>query len=195
MKSPLPILGLLSIVSCTRDSSQPNRYVLREAPAAFSAAIARADAAIKEVKLQHGTHLNREMKNGGAPAAIGVCSQEARAITAKLSEGPDINIGRTSHRLRNPENRPPPWLASFVDDLEGKRASEVDAHVFDLGNRVGVVRPIPTARICTKCHGNASELDPAATAPLREAYPDDRATGFELGDVRGVFWVEVSKGS
>ena len=135
------------------------------------------------------------MKSGGTTAAIGVCSQEARAITAKLSEAANLKIGRSSHRLRNPKNQPPPWVASFVAGLDGKRASEVEAHVFDLGDRIGVVRPIPTAKICTKCHGNASELDPAAAAPLHETYPQDRATGFSVGDIRGVFWVEVSKDS
>jgi hypothetical protein len=195
MKLSLPVLGILSIAACTRDSSQPERYVLREAPPAFADAIARADHAITEVRKQHGSHMNRAMKNDGAPAAIGVCSQEARAITAKLSEQPGLRIGRTSHRLRNPDNQPPPWLASFVKDLDGKRASEIKAQVFDLGTRVGVVRPIPTAKICTKCHGNTSELDPEATGPLRESYPRDRATGFEVGDIRGLFWVEVSKGS
>ena len=38
------------------------------------------------------------------------------------------------------------------------------------------------------CDG--SELAPGVAAQLAELYSDDKATGFEAGDLRGVFWLE-----
>ncbi len=32
-----------------------------------------------------------------------------------------------------------------------------------------------------------------AAAALAKSYPDDRATGFAVGDLRGVLWVELTK--
>jgi hypothetical protein len=42
--------------------------------------------------------------------------------------------------------------------------------------------------LCLTCHG--SNLDADIAASIAERYPEDRATGFEAGDLRGVFWVE-----
>jgi hypothetical protein len=182
---------LLSVVACRGET--PRHYLLRDAPAEYRAAIARADQAIKKVRAHHGTEMAAEMARGGVADAIAVCSEKARAITAALSDNTGLEIGRSSPRLRNPKNQPPPWLASFVASLDGKRAAEVPAQLFDLGDRVGVVRPIPTAKVCTNCHGATENLDPKAMAHLRQLYPNDRAVGFTTGDLRGVFWVEVPK--
>jgi hypothetical protein len=182
---------LVSAIACR--SETPRQYALRDAPAEYQAAIARADQAIKKVRAQHGTQMAEEMARGGVDEAIAVCSEKARAITAALSDDAGLEIGRSSPRLRNPKNQPPPWLASFVASLDGKRAAEVPAQLFDLGERIGVVRPIPTAKVCTNCHGVAEHLDPKAMARVRQIYPNDRAVGFTTGDLRGVFWVEVPK--
>jgi hypothetical protein len=42
--------------------------------------------------------------------------------------------------------------------------------------------------LCVACHGKF--LAPDVAAIIEEAYPEDQATGFEVGDLRGVFWVE-----
>ena len=41
--------------------------------------------------------------------------------------------------------------------------------------------------LCTTCHGTS--VDPALLAHIRERYPEDRATGYSVGDFRGLFWV------
>ena len=55
-------------------------------------------------------------------------------------------------------------------------------------NRTGYVEPIVTQPLCLACHG--SSLAPEIAERLAADYPDDRATGFEVGDLRGVFWAE-----
>jgi hypothetical protein len=46
--------------------------------------------------------------------------------------------------------------------------------------------------VCLTCHGSVGS---DVAAALRERYPDDRATGYALGDFRGIAWAEVSRGS
>ena len=44
------------------------------------------------------------------------------------------------------------------------------------------------------CRGSAGEIDEEVLAALAENYPDDQATGFIEGDLRGWFWVEAPPG-
>lgn len=54
--------------------------------------------------------------------------------------------------------------------------------------RIGYVEPITVAPLCTTCHGES--ISPGISNAIAERYPDDEATGFTVGDLRGVFWVE-----
>ena len=56
--------------------------------------------------------------------------------------------------------------------------------------RIGYVEPIILQPMCTTCHGE-SLSEPVATQ-IAELYPDDAATGFREGDLRGVFWAEFA---
>ena len=168
-------------------------YKLGEAPAGLAAGVAAADAAIADLQRRLSTRLLEEMQRGGPARAIAVCRDEAPALAAATARDRGLRIGRTSHRLRNAANAPPPWAKRFVVAAGGKKAAAAEPVVVDLGDRVGVLRPIPTGAMCTQCHGPADRLAPEAKALLGVAYPQDRAVGFEEGDLRGWFWVEASK--
>lgn len=128
----------------------------------------------------------------GPPHAISVCKTEAPAIAAALSVD-GVKMGRTSHRLRNPANAAPDWvkpiLASYLDE-PGKIAPRVAALP---GHRAGYVEPIVLQPLCVACHGET--LASAVAAQIERDYPDDQATGFAVGDLRGVFWVEYPTGN
>lgn len=119
--------------------------------------------------------------------AISVCRDQAPAIAASLSTDA-IAMGRSSHRLRNPANVAPDWvdpvLQSYLDSSPD-RSPKIVALPDD---REGYVEPIVLQPLCVACHGRA--LAPEVTAHINEVYPEDEATGFDVGDLRGVFWVE-----
>ena len=71
------------------------------------------------------------------------------------------------------------------------RAASVDGFYVDLGDRLGVMRPIAEDAICAGCHGPADRLEPRVRQELSERYPADHATGFKTGDIRGWLWAEV----
>ncbi len=69
-------------------------------------------------------------------------------------------------------------------------AFHAQLHIFGIGQGVhtlGDVAQVPDAAAI----GFGSDV----AAALRELYPDDRATGYALGDFRGIAWAEVSRGS
>lgn len=153
----------------------------------------KANEAIRVLQSGLVKALTAELEKGGPEGAVFVCRDEAQAITAKVSEETGITVGRTSHLLRNAANAPREWAKSIVEDGAGKKTSDVEAHTVDLGDKVGVLKPINTLGLCTNCHGQAEEIAPEVRNALDETYPTDRAVGFSVGDLRGWMWAEVGK--
>jgi hypothetical protein len=122
----------------------------------------------------------------GPDQAIDACRVEAPAIAAGLTTE-QVRLGRTSHRLRNPDNAGPAWVTAVLQDyLDGEGGWQ--PRVVQLpANRTGYVEPIVTQPLCLTCHG--TDLAPPVASALETLYPEDQATGFAVGDLRGVFWV------
>jgi hypothetical protein len=126
------------------------------------------------------------LSDGGPAAAIPVCKTEAPRIAAEVSDKHGLRIGRTSHRLRNPRNAPPDWAQPFVEEEVGE-----PLFVQLPDDDLGALLPIRLKTPCLMCHGPQESLAPGVAEALRADYPTDRATGFQEGDLRGWFWVEV----
>ena len=47
---------------------------------------------------------------------------------------------------------------------------------------------MPTQKACLACHG--SDIAPAVSKKIATLYPNDQATDFKLGDIRGAFVVK-----
>lgn len=134
--------------------------------------------------------LQMALKSGlakGPAEAIQVCRVKAPEIATALSVD-GIRMGRSSHRLRNPDNTAPDWLSPIMQVYLDDPASREPRAVELADDRWGYVEPIMVQPLCLNCHG--SKLAPDVAEQVAELYPEDRATGFEVGDLRGVFWLE-----
>jgi hypothetical protein len=178
----------VALAACGRSPRQ-----LDPVPAELAPRVSVAEAAADDLRTTLSTRLARAIGESGPEGGIDVCSREARALTAEVSKRHQVEIGRTSTRLRNPANAARPWLTGYLEQTSGKKAADVSPAVFDLDNRLGVVQPLATLPLCTSCHGPAENLSAPIKAVLERSYPEDRATGFAVGDLRGVLWVEVEK--
>lgn len=123
----------------------------------------------------------------GPAEAIDVCRVRAPRIAASLSIT-GVRLGRTSHKLRNPENIAPAWANDILDTYLDDAAARKPVAVRLADGRVGHAEPIVAQPLCLVCHGES--LAPELAEAIADAYPDDRATGFSAGDLRGIFWVE-----
>lgn len=147
----------------------------------------RGAAALAPVKKRLMGALTKAMSEEGPEAAIQVCQVKASKLSE--SEDPGIEIGRTSHRLRNPKNAPEPWMQPLLDAyLASDRPGEPRAVVLDDG-RIGYVEPIRVSSFCLTCHGE--KVDDSVKGKLAALYPRDEATGFRSGDFRGLFWAKL----
>jgi hypothetical protein len=53
------------------------------------------------------------------------------------------------------------------------------------------LKPVVANAMCLTCHGEKAKIPPAVQAVLAREYPDDHATGFSVGDVRGAVSVRI----
>ncbi len=120
---------------------------------------------------------------------ITVCGANAPRIAADIGEDYGVKIGRTSRRLRNPANIPPHWAEQTV----AKKAGE-PTYLIGPNGEFGALLPIRLKAECQMCHGTPEEIDEVILSTLAEHYPDDAATGFSEGDLRGWFWIEAPPG-
>jgi rubrerythrin len=130
--------------------------------------------------------LSQAMAEGGAAQAIEVCAERAPEIADEISRKRGVEIGRTSWKLRNPDNAPPAWAELVLGDRPERATFLVDRT-----GRLGALLPIRVMANCLACHGSREELAPGVAERVAELYPHDEATGFEAGDLRGWFWVET----
>lgn len=176
-----------------QSAALPQTWRIADAPAQLKPAIAHADEVIVAQHSALLRQLNRELGEGGAAAAIKSCHLEATSQAFWVARQQGVAIGRTSDRLRAPMNAPRPWAEPIVAKYAGKQAAEVDGFAVDLGERVGVLRPIVMTKLCTSCHGTEDQIRPAIRKVIAEQYPRDLAVGFKPGQIRGWYWVEIRK--
>jgi hypothetical protein len=169
------------------------------APAAMAAGDADPQAEAKAAIAAFGTALKTElmaaMQSGGALNAIEVCSERAPAIAQSVSLEKGMHLSRVSLRNRNPGNAPNDWQAAVLRDFEARlEAGEAVESLSwkDVSDRGGqqefrLMKAIPTAPLCLQCHGEA--IAPPVAEKIAELYPEDKATGFREGDIRGAFVV------
>lgn len=195
------LLAFLAFLGCERASAPPATTGAQEPakaaaspapPAAASSSAApveRARAAVAKLKGTLMAELQKAIAERGAAGAVDVCGAISQRVKEEASVD-GITIGRTSSRLRNPANTAPSWVAPILAELERAPKDQRQPRQVALPDgAVGYVEPLVTAPLCLQCHGK--DLAPDVKAALAAKYPDDKATGFAEGDLRGVAWVEV----
>jgi hypothetical protein len=171
------------------------------APAASFAGQPPADpnaAAAKQIVKEFASRLQSELqqaiKAGGPVNAIKVCQQKAPAIAKDLSQKTGWDVGRTSLKLRNPKlDAPDAWEEQVLRKFDERKAAGEDVQGMSYAAVVNVdgkeryrfMKAIPTGPLCLACHGTS--VTPEVASALHNLYPNDRATGYRLGDIRGAF--------
>lgn len=155
-----------------------------------------ANAAAGELGSRLKGELMAALQEGGPTGAIEVCAERAPAIALTISEQTGYDISRTSAQTRNPANTADAWeqgvLKMFEEALQSGVNPKFMEHSEVVLNADGStdfrwMKPIFIEEPCTVCHGGNVSTD--VKAQLAEWYPDDLATGYAVGDLRGAFTV------
>ncbi len=170
-------LCLLFVLACSKNRIDESHWSEKGA------------AAVLPVKQSLKAALTEAMAKGPVEA-VGACQVVAPELT-KSASTPEAKVGRTSHKLRNPSNAPKPWMQPLLLAYTANPNEMAPKVVAIDSETIGYMEPIYLQPMCVTCHGTV--IAPAVKARIDELYPDDEATGFEPGDFRGVFWVELAR--
>lgn len=179
--------GCSSVEDVATGASEVSESTIVEGQAPSEVAKARMLAAKDDLFAKLSGRLLEVMGSRGPAAAITVCQKEAVEIAESVSQEHGLQIGRTGVRLRNQGNMAPGWAAALVS----QRADSPTYAVLDSGEAAALL-PIKLQAKCLMCHGSKDQLPSVVKDELARLYPEDNATGFSEGELRGWFWVQLN---
>lgn len=172
--------------------------VRSETPEDLEPYAAKARAAVKEMGGKLQEHLKSAIAAGGAVSAVNVCKTVAPAVATEQEAKSQFRIKRTALKVRNPANAPDDLERKVLEDFAAKVQSGSDIATLEHVERVSeggktlvrYFKAIPTAKEpCLACHG--SDVSGELKDTISKLYPNDSATGFKAGDLRGAFSVTI----
>lgn len=141
--------------------------------------------------------LMQEIQKGGFGEAVRVCSELAQEMTNRYAAQTGHYLRRVSLRYRNPKNNPDAYETRKLRELDRlNREKRLPEETFEVVEEAGVkslryLKPLTIAPLCVTCHGPKENIPAEVQAILKEKYPEDRATGFLVGDFRGAISVKI----
>ena len=135
--------------------------------------------------------LQAALQEGGVPEAIRYCNINAFPLVDSLSKVYEADIKRTALRLRNPGNAPTEAESSVLEAYAKKHGKGETLNPMVQFNDQDVAvfyAPILVNEFCLNCHGKIGEtLSEANYELIKSRYPQDAATGYMAGDLRGMW--------
>lgn len=191
---------LLLLGACAEGDRETAQVAESALTAADTARVLEEGGAIATAVAQGlAGRLQAELAAAGPAGAVDFCSQTALGLTDSLVSvhSTAMAVKRTSTRIRNPQNAPDALEREAIAWFESMHAASGEwpaAHVQAAGaGEVRYYRPLMIAAFCTTCHGAAEQIDPQVRQILAERYPEDQATGYREGDLRGVIRVSLPR--
>jgi hypothetical protein len=154
------------------------------------------DIAMATQKKLGGT-LVEKMKDGGVKDAVPFCNSKAIPLTKEMSEKFNVTIKRTSHRLRNLDNKPTDREVLIIEDYSNqlkKRKSLEPVVELDKDGKPHFYAPIIIQKKCLACHGEIGvDVTKKSDSIIESYYPKDLATGFKEKELRGIWSITFTK--
>lgn len=143
-----------------------------------------------------GKNLMRAIQDGGTEGALSFCNIQATPLTDSTALASGVQIKRVSDRNRNPNNEANEHELNFIQRAKSVlvEQGQIEPQLFsDDGKKVGYY-PIVTNALCLKCHGDpSSDIDASTLVAINTHYPDDKATGYGVNELRGIWVIEMEK--
>ncbi len=150
-----------------------------------------------ELLSQLSSRLTQEIKTNGILSAAKFCNSNALTLTEEvnLHQVEGISIKRISLKERNSANKPKADEAAVLESMQTMlQNNTLPAYVVEEDAKTyKFYKPLIINKgVCLKCHGDMSK-DPELDEFLLEAYPQDKARGYKMGDLRGAVLVQIKE--
>lgn len=189
------LVSILAVNSCQSDQEPTSETTAASLPDSIYIAYGQQ---IAGTTFQHlSGRLQAAMQSGGVEEAVAVCQLAASPLVDSLSQAFKADIRRTALRVRNPNNTPNEQEKAQLVQYEQTKTNgqPMRPQVVDLGNgQMAFYGPILAAELCLKCHGTVGEtITQQDHALIKNRYPADQATGYQAGDLRGIWSITFAK--
>lgn len=144
---------------------------------------------------QLGAKLKAAMSTDGLMAAVSVCKEAAPSIARSLSAEHGVQMTRVGTRVRNSQmGVPNVWqkeaLAQFDARLaQGEKPASLEFwQVVETASgkrELQYAIAIIVQPQCLACHGRVQDISAPLAEKIKQEYPDDQATGYSVGTLRG----------
>lgn len=143
-----------------------------------------------------GKNLITAISTNGTEKALEFCNEKAYQLTDSVAIALNTSIKRVSDNPRNPKNAASEieleHIAAYKKKLEsGEKAEPM---MQEIGNKMVAYYPITTNQMCLQCHGKPNtNITPAVLNKINQLYPEDRAIGYDVNQLRGLLVIEMDK--
>lgn len=172
---------------------------------------ARADRDAAEQKARQATQrlvstlmgeVQKHVKEHGLAGTVTHCSSRAQELSTLIGAEEGVEIRRVTEKTRNPVDAPDAFerrvLARFAELAQQDAIEPATAHVEvvkkDGREVLRFLKPVTVMKNCLGCHGTPEQIPQDVQQALRAQYPNDLATGYAVGDLRGAVSVIVPLG-
>jgi hypothetical protein len=146
---------------------------------------------------QLSQRLQKSMHRGGVAEALSYCNVAAIPLVDSLSQVHQAMIKRTSLKVRNPQDAPTATEKVILEDYAKAHQSgqQLAPIVKELpSGDMAFYAPIQVNDFCLKCHGKVGQtLITEDYTIIKKLYPQDKATGYVAGDLRGMWSITLKK--
>ncbi len=206
----LVFLGMifLIVMSCSSDKKVDSQAVKEEMESREIKKITEAEIISKVVEIGNsialgakqtlGKNLQEALKAGGVENAISFCNINAMPLVDSLSDVYGAEIKRVSQKTRNPKDQPNELeqeiLEAYVFQKNDSLPLNPNVQTID-GDKYLFNKPILVDNaLCLTCHGKPENgLLKDTQDFIKSKYPEDQATGYEMGDLRGMWSIIIPK--
>lgn len=153
----------------------------------------------KSLVKQLGAALKQALSESGPDGAISVCRDTAPMLAASLSRETGWKVSRVSLKTRNPLiGQPDAWEQQVLRDFDEAAAAARNTTRLEHtgivtepdGRYFRYMKALPVKPLCLTCHGSDKLIPDSVRARLQKEYPNDRATGYYAGQIRGAVTIK-----
>ncbi len=144
----------------------------------------------KSTKATLGKNLMGAIQKEGVLHALSFCNVQAMPLTDSMATKHNASIKRVSDKNRNPKNKANPEELEYISVYKKvvKNGEEPEPIVVERGEKVNFYYPIVTNDMCLKCHGTpGQEIQTETLKRIQQLYPNDKAIGYGVNEVRGIW--------
>jgi cytochrome c553 len=143
-----------------------------------------------------GQNLMGTIQKKGTVAALEFCNTKAYPLTDSMAVVHNANIKRVTDKPRNPYNLADSDELKHIEFFKQQIGEniEIEPIVTEREDKIQVYYPIVTNDMCLQCHGTPNEnITKETLNKLTQLYPDDKAFGYNINEVRGMWSISFDK--